>query len=166
MAPGSEAGIPAAKDAGIPSAKPVGSTGAPAADVAVAPIASDHRVTITSDVLTLSLDGGNVFDAQLLQYPQTREPDSPPVKLLDDDPAHYYIARSGWIGQGGTRVPELVPEDPQQREIDLTTGQPTVQVSRSEEHTSELQSLMRISYAVFCLKKKKNYIHIRQNNIE
>src|SRR3546814_6942298 len=30
------------------------------------------------------------------------------------------------------------------------------QVIRSEEHTSELQSLMRISYAVFCLKKKKN----------
>src|SRR3546814_3451209 len=29
--------------------------------------------------------------------------------------------------------------------------------SRSEEHTSELQSLMRISYAVFCLKKKKVY---------
>src|SRR3546814_10825156 len=28
---------------------------------------------------------------------------------------------------------------------------------RSEEHTSELQSLMRISYAVFCLKKKKHY---------
>src|SRR3546814_4537939 len=28
---------------------------------------------------------------------------------------------------------------------------------RSEEHTSELQSLMRISYAVFCLKKKKRY---------
>src|SRR3546814_3370740 len=32
---------------------------------------------------------------------------------------------------------------------------------RSEEHTSELQSLMRISYAVFCLKKKKN---IKQKN--
>src|SRR3546814_6016535 len=30
--------------------------------------------------------------------------------------------------------------------------------TRSEEHTSELQSLMRISYAVFCLKKKKQYI--------
>src|SRR3546814_1621657 len=30
------------------------------------------------------------------------------------------------------------------------------QVARSEEHTSELQSLMRISYAVFCLKKKKS----------
>src|SRR3546814_5791765 len=33
---------------------------------------------------------------------------------------------------------------------------------RSEEHTSELQSLMRISYAVFCLKKKK-YHSIKQN---
>src|SRR3546814_5011912 len=30
------------------------------------------------------------------------------------------------------------------------------EVARSEEHTSELQSLMRISYAVFCLKKKKH----------
>src|SRR3546814_6922512 len=30
---------------------------------------------------------------------------------------------------------------------------------RSEEHTSELQSLMRISYAVFCLKKKKKKLH-------
>src|SRR3546814_9323507 len=38
-------------------------------------------------------------------------------------------------------------------------------MARSEEHTSELQSLMRISYAVFCLKKKKlinnKQIHIR-----
>src|SRR3546814_4082535 len=37
---------------------------------------------------------------------------------------------------------------------------------RSEEHTSELQSLMRISYAVFCLKKKKNQhttININKN---
>src|SRR3546814_9280593 len=33
---------------------------------------------------------------------------------------------------------------------------------RSEEHTSELQSLMRISYAVFCLKKKKNKTHTQQ----
>src|SRR3546814_1951033 len=32
--------------------------------------------------------------------------------------------------------------------------------TRSEEHTSELQSLMRISYAVFCLKQKNNIIHI------
>src|SRR3546814_3923115 len=35
-------------------------------------------------------------------------------------------------------------------------GEPDSRVVRSEEHTSELQSLMRISYAVFCLKKKKH----------
>src|SRR3546814_4779898 len=35
------------------------------------------------------------------------------------------------------------------------TARPPLPFPRSEEHTSELQSLMRISYAVFCLKKKK-----------
>src|SRR3546814_3502756 len=38
-------------------------------------------------------------------------------------------------------------------------------LSRSEEHTSELQSLMRLSYAVFCLKKKINNILVNNNNI-
>src|SRR3546814_9151841 len=37
---------------------------------------------------------------------------------------------------------------------------------RSEEHTSELQSLMRISYAVFCLKKKKRNKEEAQNTLE
>src|SRR3546814_2477244 len=36
------------------------------------------------------------------------------------------------------------------------SGQKAIAFLRSEEHTSELQSLMRISYAVFCLKKKNN----------
>src|SRR3546814_7905649 len=38
------------------------------------------------------------------------------------------------------------------------------QHGRSEEHTSELQSLMRISYAVFCLKKKNKHINSRQHD--
>src|SRR3546814_10015928 len=37
-----------------------------------------------------------------------------------------------------------------------------VEALRSEEHTSELQSLMRISYAVFCLKKKTQYTIIQE----
>src|SRR3546814_5179615 len=37
--------------------------------------------------------------------------------------------------------------------------------SRSEEHTSELQSLMRISYAVFCLKKKKKEQDLYTSNV-
>src|SRR3546814_1518580 len=48
------------------------------------------------------------------------------------------------IGQGGSR--RLSVAILRSRQVSTT---------RSEEHTSELQSLMRISYAVFCLKKKK-----------
>src|SRR3546814_10037571 len=39
-------------------------------------------------------------------------------------------------------------------------------VARSEEHTSELQSLMRISYAVFCLKKKKQKRTLKLKNVK
>src|SRR3546814_6742795 len=54
--------------------------------------------------------------------------------------ARQEAASKMWMGQGHTR-PALLSR----RRI----------MARSEEHTSELQSLMRISYAVFCLKKKK-----------
>src|SRR3546814_5324608 len=52
---------------------------------------------------------------------------------------------SGQIATGTVRVGDPIRV--------LPSGK-TSTVSRSEEHTSELQSLMRISYAVFCLKKK------------
>src|SRR3546814_3930027 len=45
-------------------------------------------------------------------------------------------------------------------------SQPIAQMRRSEEHTSELQSLMRISYAVFCLKKKKKPNHKQKESLQ
>src|SRR3546814_2621014 len=48
----------------------------------------------------------------------------------------------------------------------LVQHQGEVALQRSEEHTSELQSLMRISYAVFCLKKKKNSENKYNTNIK
>src|SRR3546814_1116482 len=61
------------------------------------------------------------------------------------------------------RFPDPRGEAPQRRGGDLRNP------PRSEEHTSELQSLMRISYAVFCLKKKKKEqkqeIHTHSTNI-
>src|SRR3546814_3355782 len=42
--------------------------------------------------------------------------------------------------------------------------QPAHSLSRSEEHTSEIQSLMRISYAVFCLKKKNKQLNNKTHN--
>src|SRR3546814_4091917 len=58
------------------------------------------------------------------------------------------------------RIPALSRQSPISRNQDLPVhghASATVSAIRSEEHTSELQSLMRISYAVFCLKKKKHY---------
>src|SRR3546814_1216896 len=55
--------------------------------------------------------------------------------------------------QGADQIHALVGDIGQEAHIALAVGKAPV-ISRSEEHTSELQSLMRISYAVFCLKKK------------
>src|SRR3546814_6382449 len=49
----------------------------------------------------------------------------------------------------------MAPSSPYMTVMKITTRTRPSTEARSEEHTSELQSLMRISYAVFCLKKKK-----------
>src|SRR3546814_7920047 len=48
--------------------------------------------------------------------------------------------------------------------IEIAQADAGIAKLRSEEHTSELQSLMRISYAVFCLKKKKNKSDTHNNH--
>src|SRR3546814_7307176 len=53
--------------------------------------------------------------------------------------------------------PTIVKVDVEGHEIAVVEGARRI-IERSEEHTSELQSLMRISYAVFCLKKKKKQL--------
>src|SRR3546814_6849927 len=62
------------------------------------------------------------------------------------------VQRGSMLAQPGPRRAGIVPQYPLVRRVE---GGAMVHVQRSEEHTSELQSLMRISYAVFCLKKKK-----------
>src|SRR3546814_7741821 len=57
------------------------------------------------------------------------------------------------IGQIGLKLLFHATDGSGASNIDLTAA------ARSEEHTSELQSLMRSSYAVFCLKKKKSTTH-------
>src|SRR3546814_5734638 len=78
---------------------------------------------------------------------------------------HYSALTSAVDPRPAILLPETCPFS---REQNMTHLQPQrrlprmwqrclrCKIDRSEEHTSELQSLMRISYAVFCLKKKKN----------
>src|SRR3546814_9267737 len=54
------------------------------------------------------------------------------------------------LSEGGRSTPDITEVNPGRYVAH------EIAHARSEEHTSELQSLMRISYAVFCLKKKKN----------
>src|SRR3546814_2456320 len=76
-------------------------------------------------------------------------------KSIDRTMFHFeddYHSMMGRIGRLGTK--SAWAEDPPSRTRRFVTN---IRVApRSEEHTSELQSLMRISYAVFCLKKKTN----------
>src|SRR3546814_4273303 len=80
---------------------------------------------------------------------------------LDDDCDEKYIRPSRpfmfcsmiWVTESSTTLADA----PGYVARISTEGGATVGYIRSEEHTSELQSLMRISYAVFCLKKKKTH---------
>src|SRR3546814_3031940 len=77
--------------------------------------------------------------------------------------AHAGAVRCGAVRCGAvrcgavrwTRKPRLFPQDGNSRAI----------LKRSEEHNSELQSLMRISYAVFCLKKKTHQIYVSHSRL-
>src|SRR3546814_9363276 len=88
-------------------------------------------------------------------------PPLPPGRSPRHSDQYYYQC-----GFGTTRRRALRRES-EESEITTVGHHPNAVVetgtSRSEEHTSELQSLMRISYAVFCLKKNINNTHMIQH---
>src|SRR3546814_4436772 len=84
-------------------------------------------------------------------------PDGTPLRVVDavkgdghEDVVHV-LEEGAALPAAGTRVTAELDWDRRHRHMRMHT------CLRSEEHTSELQSLMRISYAVFCLKKKKQH---------
>src|SRR3546814_9936110 len=75
------------------------------------------------------------------------------VKLILN--SHAHIDHAGGIAELARESGARVVMSPWSADA-LRNGGAGTADPRSEEHTSELQSLMRISYAVFCLQKKKN----------
>ena len=118
-----QAAVPSASGTGasaaVPSASVPGSSVAPVVSATAA--AAVPTITLKNDLLALQLDGRSVTRAQLLKYPQTRAPGSPPVVLFDADPAHFFAARSGWTGLKGSVEPVFQPETPA-REAALADG--------------------------------------------
>src|SRR3546814_7506250 len=71
---------------------------------------------------------------------------------------------AGAAGRRGRAFATLFPPPVQGSDRGLARRLCPAAAHRSEEHTSELQSLMRISYAVFCLKTKTERTHINRQN--
>src|SRR3546814_3601612 len=83
----------------------------------------------------------------------------PAPGVLEAAPRHHRVVQehAAWRGHGGA----LLDGSAARKQVGLSAADH----DRSEEHTSELQSLMRISYAVFCLKKKKKTLNHTNNTI-
>src|SRR3546814_4978117 len=83
---------------------------------------------------------------------------APLQSKFDEDEHRRHAALAGelraLISEAKVSLPASAFAEPVGDEASLVTRTRSL---RSEEHTSELQSLMRISYAVFCLKKKKRH---------
>ena len=117
--PSADPSVPAAS---MPVAAPVQASASPSAEAA--------RVHVRTDVLDLVLDGGSVLQADLLKFPQTRQPGSAPVRLFDTDPAHLYAAQAGWVSASGAAPNHqsgFVPAGPE-RDFVLADGQEQVVV--------------------------------------
>src|SRR3546814_3926117 len=121
-----------------------------------------HRVLAVDDAVVVAqrdvhhrrgddlavLDDGALFDRV---HPEDRR-----LRRVDDRGRHQRTEGAA-VGDGeGAALQVLELEATLARGLGIAVDAPLdVGEARSEEHTSELQSLMRISYAVFCLKKKK-----------
>src|SRR3546814_954024 len=78
-------------------------------------------------------------------------------RLLAPNPSPFTFSgtQTYIVGRGEVAVIDPGPDLPEHIETLIGALEGERIAARSEEHTSELQSLMRISYAVFCLKKQK-----------
>lgn len=121
------AAVPVAADAAVPApdaaALPAVPT-APGAAPAAGP-AGTSPVTVTTDVLRVVVDGGELGQADLLGYPRTKDDGSAPVRLFAQDPANFFVAQSGWVSSTGPAPSHeggFVPEQPA-RTYALAPGQ-------------------------------------------
>src|SRR3546814_3856787 len=95
--------------------------------------------------------------AALLDKGRLKEPDLARARRLQEETGGNLLSLLGRLGLVSER--DHAETCAEVMDLPLVAGKDAPETPpelRSEEHTSELQSLMRISYAVFCLKKKNN----------
>lgn len=129
--PASTAGVPeaTAPQATAP-AQAAGNVPETAARTVATPAAD--LITASTDVLRLKIDprGGTIVAADLLAYPETVKRGSPPVRLLNDSPGHFYVAQSGLVGADGSSAPNHLAEfTATAKDYSLAQGQKQVTVA-------------------------------------
>ena len=102
----------------------------PAASAA-ATVTGAHLVQVKTDILNLTVNtlGGNIEQAQLLQYHQKLDKNSPAIELFNTDPSNYYVAQSGLMGSQGpdTQKGQVIYQT-SQTSYELTPGTKQLQV--------------------------------------
>src|SRR3546814_8919331 len=107
----------------------------------------------SSDLFELRLFGNMRVDGAISAHPSASEPGRESV----GERVRRRLAHRAALQPQLARAECFEPRHRQADHVEAETGIDRIAQGRSEEHTSELQSLMRISYAVFCLKKKKHH---------
>ena len=130
---GGDSTVPTVTGSNVPKTSSPGmSATAPEADATATTVAGNGApaISVTTDVLRVALDGGSIRQADLLLYPQTTAPGSPPMRLFAEDPAHFYQAQSGWVSNSGAAPSHesgFVPVEAT-RDYRLAAGADSVQV--------------------------------------
>ncbi len=132
----------------VPTASVPGA--APISQVATA-VGDAPTVTLRNDVLSLALDGRSITGAKLLKYPQDRKAGSEPVQLFNTEAAHFFVARSGWLGADGVDL--VFQPASARRDLRLASGARAISASFIAQAADGLQlrrtyTLVRGSYAV------------------
>src|SRR3546814_2891136 len=120
---------------------------------------------MTSSVTTTEIRDASVRRIAFCEY---GDPTGHPVVVAHGSPGSRYEGLSLHNASSTAGIRLIVPDRPGFGRTDPYTDKGFHSWDddfRSEEHTSELQSLMRISYAVFCLKKKKTQTHNNQQHM-
>ncbi len=129
--PNTAEGVPQASASSAAAPQPATAV-PPAVGAGVTATPKQDLVTASNDLLKLTIDprGGTIVGAALLKYPQQVKPGSPPVQLLDDAAANYYVAQYGLVGTNGSAAPSHLAEfTPQAIQYALAPGQDKVVVT-------------------------------------
>ena len=133
--------IPADTTGDVPKAMATNGAPTPTASPDTAASAPAQTIDVRTDLLHVSIDtrGASIVRADLLAYPVDPKDKQTPVRLLNDDPAHFFIAQSGLVSNGGPAPDNRAVYTTEQTQYALADGADTVEVPLAWQDASGLK---------------------------